>query len=99
MTTLKEPHHQDFSSPSDNTHILDALEAASTRDDVRNLMQTHGYDNVALLWKDINPVQRAALMLVRNFDQSKIIHGLDDQSAAAKSRSDHPNANGCADID
>lgn len=69
-----------LSSVSDKNIILNALEDASTKDDVRNLMQIYGYDNVAPLWNEISPAQRAALMLVRNFSQSQIIHGLDDES-------------------
>jgi hypothetical protein len=43
-------------------------------------MDKFGYDNVAPLWNKISPVQQGALMLVRNFDQAAIIHGLDDTS-------------------
>ena len=70
-----------LSLASDKNIILEALEEASTKEDVRNLMHTYGYDNVAPLWNEISPAQRAALMLVRNFAQSQIIHGLDDESA------------------
>ena len=70
-------------SSSDKNFVLESLESASTKDDVRNLMQTYGYDNVAPLWNEISPAQQAALMLVRNFAQSQIIHGLDDESTGA----------------
>ncbi len=81
MNILKAASTPHLSSSSDSDIILEALEAASTRADIRNLMNKFGYDNVAPLWNKISPVQQAALMLVRNFDQAAIIHGLDDTSS------------------
>jgi hypothetical protein len=80
MNILKAASTPHLSSSSDSDIILEALEAASTRADIRNLMDKFGYDNVAPLWNKISPVQQGALMLVRNFDQAAIIHGLDDTS-------------------
>jgi len=72
--------------------ILEALEEASTREDIRNLIDKYGYDNVAPIWNKISPVQQGALMLARNFDQAVIIHELDDTSERPNERADNPNA-------
>ena len=47
---------------------MDALEACSTRSDVRDLLDRHGRDNVGQAWKQLDPLTKSALLLVKNFD-------------------------------
>jgi hypothetical protein len=47
-------------------------------EDVRVLIARYGYDVVAPLWQYVNPAQRGALALARNFD-GVIVHELSTQ--------------------
>jgi hypothetical protein len=64
--------------PDPTQEIVDALEAARVSEDVRVLIARYGYDVVAPLWQYVNPAQRGALALARNFD-GVIVHELSTQ--------------------
>lgn len=60
-----------------NPEILEALEQASRKGDVRLLFQRHDVADINAAWKALSPAQRGALTLCRVFDGT-IIHELDD---------------------
>ncbi len=68
MTTSSLLHRSDL------LDIKSSLEKAKTTDDVRALIDRYGYNNVAPVFDQINPVQKAALLLMRAFNGSQIIH-------------------------
>lgn len=55
--------------------ILSALNRASTCDDVRAIQARYPWEDVNRAWKDLPPVQRAALLLVRHTNGT-IFHDL-----------------------
>lgn len=55
--------------------ILDALQRASTRDDVRAVIAHHRFEEVNHAWMHLSPVQQGALQLVRYFNGT-IFHDL-----------------------
>lgn len=50
-----------------------ALRRARTKADVRSLLATHDANDVNIAWKTLEPLERAALSLMRGFD-GEIIH-------------------------
>lgn len=65
-----------MASLSCNPQLLDALRRSSERADVRALIQRHDIEEVNKAWKCLDPLERAALQLVKAFDGT-VIHGAD----------------------
>lgn len=66
------------SSPSGpEPDILEALQQASTKQDVRNVLQRYESEAVHAAWGSLSPAQRGALHLVR-FTDGRIFHELDN---------------------
>jgi len=61
-------------SPPDPA-ILDALLRASTKSDVRDVIADYPYEEINRAWRQLPPVQQAALQLVRYFNGT-IFHDL-----------------------
>lgn len=57
--------------------ILAALDAASTKDDVRLVLSRYDTEAVHLAWRHLSPAQQGALRLVR-FTNGRIFHELND---------------------
>lgn len=57
--------------------VLDALSRAETKQDVRTILQRYDSEAVNLAWKQLSPVQRGALQLVR-FTNGRIFHELNN---------------------
>ena len=57
--------------------LVQALSSAQTKSDVRQLISTHGRENVVKAWDSLNAVDKAALRLVKEFDGT-IIHDSTD---------------------
>ena len=53
--------------------LVKSLQQASAKSDVRDLINQHGRDPVLQAWKNLSPVEKAALRLVHDFD-GIIIH-------------------------
>lgn len=58
--------------------LVQALSSAQTKSDVRQLISTHGRENVVKAWDSLNAVDKAALRLVKEFDGT-IIHDSTDR--------------------
>ena len=58
--------------------LVQALSSAQTKSDVRQLISTHGRENVVKAWDSLNAVDKAALRLVKEFDGT-IIHDSPDR--------------------
>jgi hypothetical protein len=58
---------------SNSQAILQGLESATLKADVRRLIETYGYDEVKKCWPNINPAQRAALHLINYFEGAVIV--------------------------
>lgn len=54
--------------------LLPALQSASCKKDVRELIDKHGYESVAIAWGQLDQLTRSSLSLVKAFD-GVIIHG------------------------
>ena len=52
--------------------VLEALQRARSRGDVRELFRRHDADSVNAAWKKLDLVDRAALLLCRDFDGTVI---------------------------
>lgn len=61
-------------SNSDPSMLLSALQHASSKKDVRDLIDKHGYEPVAKAWGQLDQLSRSSLSLVKAFD-GVIIHG------------------------
>lgn len=66
-----------FLASGPDPEIVDALNAASTKEDVRLILSQHETDAVHLAWRHLPAVQQAALHLVR-FTNGRIFHELDN---------------------
>jgi len=58
--------------------VTEGLKRASTKDDVKDLINSYGYPAVNDAWKDLSSVDRGALSLLRSFEGSTIIREFDD---------------------
>tara|TARA_Y100000356_G_scaffold87859_1_gene73430 strand:- start:89 stop:298 length:210 start_codon:yes stop_codon:yes gene_type:complete len=58
--------------------LVQALSSAQTKSDVRQLISTHGRENVVKAWDSLDAVDKAALRLVKEFDGT-IIHDSTDR--------------------
>ena len=68
MTTLEMPRFQSLLLRSDPDMLLAALRNASTKQDVRSLLDKHGHEPVSAAWTSLDPIEKAALNLVRVFN-------------------------------
>lgn len=57
--------------------LVQSLQTAATKSDVRQLISLHGRDDVVKAWNSLEPVDKAALRLVHDFDGT-IIHDSTD---------------------
>lgn len=71
------------SSPSDPL-IKAALQRATTKADVRDLFQRHDVSDINAAWKELTPLERAALNLCRVFDGT-IIHDYSEDAGPGPS--------------
>ncbi len=53
--------------------IIEALKRCTTRDDVRNLRNKRGLDNVSAAWRELDSVTKASLLLTKAF-HGAIVH-------------------------
>ena len=58
--------------------LVQSLQSAATKSDVRQLISTHGRENVVKAWDSLYTVDKAALRLVKEFDGT-IIHDSTDR--------------------
>ena len=85
MTTLRMPRLQLSLSKHDSQSLLFALQSATTKSDVRRLLEKHGHEQVSSAWNQLDSLDKAALNLVRIFDGT-LIH--DDGSESHSSRNE-----------
>ena len=62
----------------DVADLLTSLKDASKKRDVKNLIDTYGYESVSQAWNQLDGVTRSALQLMKAFD-GVVIHGSERQ--------------------
>jgi hypothetical protein len=65
-----------MASSSCDPLLLQSLQRASEKRDVRSLMQEHDIEAVNAAWRALDPIDRAALHLMKAFDGT-VIHDYD----------------------
>ena len=65
---------------SSSTALLDAIKAAESRQDMRDLIKRYGPDAVNQAWGRLDPLTRSSLLLMKAFD-GQLTTPSDDNSA------------------
>ena len=58
--------------------VLEGLKRASTKEDVKQLIDSYGYPAVNDAWKDLPSIDKGALSMLRSFEGSTIIRDFED---------------------
>lgn len=73
-----DSNHTLSSSTANVSDLLTSLKRASKKSDVKNLIDSHGYERVSQAWNDLDGLTRSTLQLMKAFD-GVVIHGSERQ--------------------